>query len=378
MDAYGFPTGLQALAVSDRGVRSVTAVGHSIYGPSEIPGFYLGAVDCCRMHVLGVGGGSVNCENGRYGSHPAIRAIVRGLTNLCQATGRVAATDRECARIAFQTLVPGFAFRTPHGLPEVRKYETGTISDVAAFGQGYCHLRAIRPLARARVARILGPNSLVADVLLMLRVFGMHKARVSLRAVAPGLYHLEEKKEEMYVRDLVNEMIGVVKLEPMAQIGSSDPSQDGLRAMQLAMDKGKEHCADCGFMVNPVGHAVRCRVPGAVVRNARLELVGDAIHALDVKLAVVCSNTLDSQLTIVSAKFVSGPAQKEYLQVVDPEAVQGRSIGSWASEFERRYHGEFRAAYLQWLHARLALSDEKRGLVEIRVVAELRDLLVPR
>jgi len=115
----------------------------------------------------------------------------------------------------------------------------------------------------------------------------------------------------------------------------------------------KEYCTRCGFDVLPDGHELRCKpfVPKDI--KARLELVGDAMHALDVKVAIALSSCPHDQMTVVAAKYMSAVGQRRYLVHVGIEVAIELNVHSAGSEFERRYFGDFRSGYLRWLSARL-------------------------
>jgi len=126
--------------------------------------------------------------------------------------------------------------------------------------------------------------------------------------------------------------------------------------------KTKVKCARCEFMVNPVGHQLRCRIPAVKEPGEeRKALIGDALHALDVKILIAGWSSDVKAMTVRTIEYTAATAQRDYLAMVDPGACGAdRSNHTWGTAFEVRYRGKFRYDYLLWLTRELGEDGEMR------------------
>jgi len=290
----------------------------------------------------------------------------------CLADRRSLIADKKFLLACSSFGVTGFQFSSDKVLPHLRKWETGTAVGMNFFGRGYCYLRMFREGFRMRVARILGPVAYLADVCLLYRLAGLSNMAVKFRFVGPGLVHCEEDdvKNVRSGRDVYAEVLGLLELCGDARVGSEfgvgSYSQDssvlaipGLKTGGISMSggdvvrsehgvAGKVYCAECTFNVNPSGHAKRCRKVRH--RDPVAELVGDALHSLDVKALVVSMFPVGTHYTEIVKRYMVSSSQRWYLLEVRPDLKnQPHSDHTYANVFESMYHGEFRVNYLCWL-----------------------------
>lgn len=137
-----------------------------------------------------------------------------------------------------------------------------------------------------------------------------------------------------------------------------DPERDALNAKMSRLDVVsavvKTRCDACGFVVNPVGHAERCRVP---VPSRQLELqrlrawFGDAWHICHIRWLLVHAKVPTKDLQIVSQRYVGAAGQvKWYQDYVGVKLVAlGTSEHSVSTAFEASYYllSQFRVDYLK-------------------------------
>jgi len=334
--------------------RDRSGVDLGLYGPSGL-GEYVSGELCCGMHrtpeeVCGDSGAALP---GVVGDHPAIRlAAGEHGYRQCHAGVAVALKDRGFLQACMDMDIPGFQFSSGTILPSVRKWATGTVIGPRAFGRGYCYLSLFVNEMRARVARILGPVPYVTDVCMLFRLAGSSQAFVGFRSVAEGLYHCEKGFVKKTGRQVFEELLGLIALGPRSRLGIADSS-----VALLAGRPERFFCEVCGFDVVKLGHEARCRK--FVAKDMAAALVGDARHALDVKLLLTQCTPSGTQYTILSQVYISAIAQKEYLEMAMPMLfVEGLSVHSIASRFECLYTGTFRRRYLCWLCADLARRSD--------------------
>lgn len=140
-------------------------------------------------------------------------------------------------------------------------------------------------------------------------------------------------------------------------VGQSSP---GLLLGQKSERIPKVRCEKCQFLVNPVGHEERCRVSWGYRKqvvedwdNRRLlAWINDAVHALDVKLAINFRRISGVERGQVLESYTSNKSMAEYWNGLDdtshlaqPSGTSEHSIGT---AFECNYSGEFRLAYLKF------------------------------
>lgn len=229
-----------------------------------------------------------------------------------------------------------------------------------------------------RVARILGPMPLLADVCLLYRLAGRAHISVKFTFVGPGLLHCEEAdvRESRSGRDVYAEMLGLIEMCEDVRIGSvvddsrqniglsvaglEDKLPDSLLESPRVSVKtslgpmAKVRCTRCGFDVNPVGHGDRCRKVRQ--RDAAAELLGDSLHSMDVKVLVVSMFPKGTHYTEIVKEYVVSSSQRDYLLGIRPDLKScSYSDHTYANIFETMYCGEFRDKYLCWLRRDLEL-----------------------
>lgn len=349
---------------------------------------------CCKVHVPVACRieGAMGCRGWVPGTHHAIASLYseEEKRGLCLAEEGVLEKDRQFAELA--GVSPKLAsYLYTENLPGVARYVTGDVVSIASFGAGYCPLQAVRPKARMRVARVLGPLPLVADVLRVLNlVGGKEMASLEWVQVGGGMFHIRPRRGVVPVDGSIvffSEGLQILRnVGPWACVGASkDGNEDGGVSLAGTSSlvfkpvgrKGRAACSRCKKVVDPGGHVVcsvretkycnlckmevvseghelRCAV--VLEKDARMELLGDAMHALDVKLmAVRCAKP--EELSKFAEKYMCASAQKAYLQREGVNLGEGLNDHSWGSEFERCYHGEFRKKYLGWLK-----KEERMGM----------------
>jgi len=352
-------------------IDEYVCTGKSVYGVTALTDYLSGKV-CCSVHktVSDVIGDAYTGVEGKVGTHPALREAALGLHGKCRAMNSVLHLDRQFLLGAITFSLPGFQFRSDRVLPHLRKFETGTVMGLSAFGTGYCYLGLFREAMRFRVARILGPVPYIADVCLMYRVAGLSRHSYAIRAAGQGFFHCELVNEVFSGKDTNSALIGLVEMDAKARIGVArveychcfhccemvDPVGhvcDGVRRDEEDKGKGvKVWCDKCQCNVKPEGHYFRCRPK--VSRSISRELVGDALHALDVKMALAYAAPVGTHLTEVAKDFVSSSSQRAYLERLEPEALpHGCSDRRWSNLFESRYSEQFRWDYLHWFEGEL-------------------------
>jgi len=160
---------------------------------------------------------------------------------------------------------------------------------------------------------------------------------------------------------------------------SVDPTSGVVRQFSPIGKRGAAKCSQCKKIVNPAnhppcgavermdcercgikgvvmeGHAERCVIPEA--RDPVFELIGDARHSLDVKLAVVSAKG-DRHFSRMATEYVSAVAQRRYLASVGQVFGNKAADHACGSSFERQYKGRFRKQYLVYLFYDL----QRRGL----------------
>lgn len=143
----------------------------------------------------------------------------------------------------------------------------------------------------------------------------------------------------------------------------------------LSPEVRRGKCDDCGFVVVLDGHATRCRPERIRASNENRDaLVGDAMHAADVKQLVAACTSEEKQMTILANKYIASHAQREYLETFHPGVCQARhSDHTWGTIFEVMYHGDFRRNYLGWLARDMGVMR----LVAESVLAKVESSLEP-
>lgn len=328
-------------------------LGRSIYGVYNFDLESDGGV--CRLHKRAdeVVSAGVFEEFPSIGTHPVIRSLCKGMKECCALPGTLK-LDYSFLVAAISMDVPGFAYLHDRGLSEVRKWEKGAVVGPAAFGAGYCYVVLVRPKLRMRVARVLGAFPLLSEFLIVLRLSGAYRVAVEFVFVAPGIVHCRMINRSVLVKDLVAEMLGFVEMDPGVRIGGENLSLE-LQSTRLTSDIPPVYgsCVVCGFdKVKLEGHEARCRVPVTV--DSAGKLIGDAVHALDVKKAVVEYFPANAHYTVIAAEFLSAVNQREWLMRFRPGmAKYGSSAHSAADVFEANYCGDLRMEYCKWLRAEL-------------------------
>jgi len=346
-------------------LMELLTTGNSVYGITALSDYMSGRV-CCAIHktVEEVVGDAVVGIEGQAGTHPALRvASLRGYRG-CLAERSTLELDRQFAVGAVTFSLTGFQFRSKKILSHLRKYETGTVMGLESFGRGYCYLGLFREAMRFRVARVLGPVPFVSDVALLYRLAGRDVHRYTVRSVSQGFFHCERSDEVIDGKDMFALLLGLVEMWPDARIGSGgfswvNCSRCGKYVQPIAhvcrpdtAGKSKVWCDRCCCFVVGEDHEKRCRPK--ISRDVGRELVGDALHGLDVKMGLVYSLLPGMQLTEVAKEFVSASAQRNYLQSVEPGLLpEGCSDRQWSNLFESKYDGVFRDKYLDWFSAEL-------------------------
>lgn len=354
-----FPTGISQLQN-----------GEGLFGRTGLVEYARGSL-CCSVHrdYSDVCSGAQDSYLGAKGTHPAFALAGTGV-NVCCAEKKTLGIDREFLGLCSSFWVPGSQFRAKALLRDVRKYATGTVTNLASFGVGYCYLQLIRPEFRFRVARILGPLPLLADFLMVYRLAGVCSSRSELVFVGQGLLHVKTAVDVVEGKDVWKELHGLLEMDENVRIGVENQNYgtvagariqgDGTRCeiggevqLDSAMKDGSEsalargHCMKCNCIVRVDGHAERCRVP--YKRDSAVTLVGDAQHALDVKSVVAGALPPGSHFTVVASAYLSAAAQRRYLDMVDGVVTGFYSDHTYGDMFESRYKGAFRREYLYWL-----------------------------
>jgi len=331
---------------------------------------YLQTEACCRLHVAVddvVEKGTVLLGE-RVGAFSAISLAARGVFSKCFAEESGLKLDKYLALSALDFSIPGYAYVRDDGLCAVWKMETSSVADIRMFGVGYCYLRLVRPRVRLRVARILGPCPLLLDFLLLYRLTGLSVAFVNVRSVGVDLFHVEESVQKRTGLELARELLGLVSMSIGARIGMDVGLNEGsANGVDVPIGrKGKVKCGVCGKVVSPAnhsgckmremmdctkcgcsvlkaGHESRCRI--VVDKDPAMELIGDAMHGLDVKIFALYYGR-NRGYSKFASELMDARAQRSYLESMGVE-LGNVSDHSWGSEFERRYHGEFRKLYLE-------------------------------
>jgi len=151
-------SGCTAVFVRDPGFR----VGGDTAGKS-------GGVDftaCrCKVHAPPLAGGHGDgCGVRPVGRHPVLKAAAERRHVFCHAEESVRRADWRFERLVSQ-VPPVPAYRSVEKLPGVGLLASGSPAAVEDFGRGFCYLAPVRADIRWRVARVLGPNPRVEDVL---------------------------------------------------------------------------------------------------------------------------------------------------------------------------------------------------------------------
>lgn len=115
---------------------------------------------------------------------------------------------------------------------------------------------------------------------------------------------------------------------------------------------GKVQCAVCGFVVRAEGHADRCRP--VVDRNVvsglrRAAWLGDALHTVDVRVALLLAGLEDKQLQVEATRLSSATAQAAFYKQWHGRKVKAASGSEdkLAQAFEASYNGRFRRRYIR-------------------------------
>jgi hypothetical protein len=201
-------------------------------GPTELMKSDYVFGECkCRLHRKSQRGVAAEhgCWKAPIGKHPAVKAAEEGRHRFCAASEGERVRDDQFERLCLN-LEPGMrSFDMPEGLELGMGYATGT-SDRLAFGRGYCEFRAIYTAAMMRVARVLGPNPLVLDVMKVLCLVGRCTMKpLKLVDVGDGFYHVVEDKSVKGMcrtagKDFYNELVRVAKGNAFARIGVDFPA----------------------------------------------------------------------------------------------------------------------------------------------------------
>lgn len=249
-----------------------------------------------------------------------------------------------------------FPGRVSHRL-DIRRWERGPIFGVSTYGQGYCYLELFKPQVRIRVARLLGPFPYVADVQRLFNFCGTELAHVSFKAVIGSVYHVDVGCR-MQGHELLRELCDIVADNPDARIGADGPSvlsDDFMTSVEVKpLLSSKGYCDVCGFVVVKEGHVSRCRKPD-VVDKVRA-FVGDALQAVDVKVALAASGVSHAEITDAAKVFLSGSAQAGYMREFYPVVVAGLNVRQCSNRFEAAYCADFRERYVHWMLDRVGVA----------------------
>jgi hypothetical protein len=170
------------------------------------------------------------------------------------------------------------------------------------------------------------------------------------------------------VAEIVGENTGMAGGEPSAKLRALESAPGKVDELTTEFDgisvgdsfapggvKGttpKMYCTNCSFLVNPDGHELRCGRGGSS-DNTVAAWLGDALHTLDVRAALVRGGVNHRELTVVATSYTSAVAQERYmLSVSSPKelGIPGNSSSrTFSNTFEQCYKGEFRRNYLLWL-----------------------------
>lgn len=123
----------------------------------------------------------------------------------------------------------------------------------------------------------------------------------------------------------------------------------------MSQKVAKELCVVCGFVVNPVGHEVRCAVRTPEVaeyahKMRRAAWAGDADHQIDVRAFILSLDLQDVELQGVAQKFVAADAQLEWAKYLEDFQIfmpRGDSSRLLVEAFEANYRDVYRAVYKQ-------------------------------
>lgn len=323
----------------------------------------------CRVHAaprVDIGGQSLGCCAKKVGTAGVISAAAEGRYRMCHAEPGVRQLDRQ-----FLELVEEVELARQRGLPpvlpDVSGFRSSSPTTSADFGRGYCYLDPVDPYLRWRVARLLGPNPLCSDVLLVWRLSLAieFKPKVILR-VADGWYHVApdksfKGKSAVAGHLLCEELSRVVSEHSDSRVGAQPDKP------------AKQFCTECEFMVVMEGHEERCRPQpvrevkwNGVVRSdlsssdiRRLAWVGDAMHKLDLRLLLMATGAEDGQLQIEAAKYEERQAQAEWYDKYEGEKFDSASTGvkSRSTAFEASYYGVFRREYVSYLGKQFGLDE---------------------
>jgi len=194
---------------------------------------------------------------------------------------------------------------------------------------------------------------------------GWKKIHAEVSGGYEGVFHLHDTKDHRSGRHMAKSMLGILQLCPGARLGASstDPVS-GLFGPLVDVPDGfvdsgrqeveKVHCEICGFFVNPVNHVFRCRA-STLKRSARKELLGDAVHMLDVKVLVTNTEVAEKMYTIVASRYASKTGQAAYMRAIGIDLGHKRSEKDLSNEFERDYIDKHRGPYLKYLSAGLGI-----------------------
>jgi len=142
----------------------------------------------CAIHVRVTSTFLMGCARKPVGRHESISNSSG--TMVCHAEPFVREADQRFVEL-IKTACAGWAFCSPVGNSFMRSYIANAV-ECEAFGRGYCHLSIVRSVFRWRVARVLGPQPLVAKFLVAYRFVGMYRAKVQLVANGDAEVHVEE------------------------------------------------------------------------------------------------------------------------------------------------------------------------------------------
>lgn len=326
----------------------------------------------CKVHVkFPFETLSAGCGARQVGSHPVVQAAAEGKHVYCHAEQLVRDADKNFLQFALSGSEER-AYAAERVPVSVERYCSVVGASARDFGKGYCYLTPIRPKARWRVARLLGPCPLLRDVAVMLRVVGANKFRpLVLEPVVGGLYHVangqvkgESSEAGSKFYDEVVRVIGTwpdarvgvrlselcfdwwnvrlksgtasdmrlcgkcgIMVKPEGHEGSCRGSQfsDMCRQETVVVDacddmliprpvsKDRGRCDTCGFIVKLDGHEERCKKPvmpsGDKLLLSRRAWLGDVQHRLDVRVYVLLSGVPDKARGQVEERFVERGAQ---------------------------------------------------------------------
>jgi len=294
----------------------VVGVGELVCEKSE---FF---ASCCKLHrsldssLLGEGGCSMRC----IGSHPAIRAASAvPVSHVCVVEDGVRELDRRVVCDALGLVAGGRTFGfSAMSLGWRKKYATGGVLAMSSFGAGYCPLLLVEPYMRMRVARILGPLPLIADVLRVLFVACLSMVEpMELVETTVGAYHLQlskgtRERKKVPVDGIVLELLSVmVSSGGMARVG---------------LEPGW-----CSCPGDPLGLALKDQGWSSPLRVQREYYAGleCALCEREVFRAALVAEVVDTDLLVVSRELVEVVAEEETVRRRFVVACENSGLVVW-------------------------------------------------